>query len=182
VAVYDVAARRHSPMPVPLTELRRLVYDRTSDAMYLGGSTATDKAEHWKPMGPNLVRFDGWSAGPRIAWHLVLPHETSRGGHESHEPFDFAVAGDYAFVVYAGRLPSQNLPTGTVMVFDKQNRRYLGHMQPSGTRTGAVPMDALQDMVHSINAFRRADGEYLVWIEDDGYTKNVMYRWQPQSR
>ena len=40
-------------------------------------------------------------------------------------------------------------------------------------------MDALQDMVNSINAHRLADGEYLVFIEDDGYTKNVMYRWKP---
>jgi len=76
-------------------------------------------------------------------------------------------------------LPSQNLPTGTVMVFDKRDRRYLGHMQPSGKRTGTVPMDALQDMVHSINVFRRADGEFVVFIEDDGYSKNLMYRWKP---
>jgi len=110
----------------------------------------------------------------------VLPHETGKGGHESFEPFDFAVEGDYIFVVYAGRLPSRGLPTGSVMVFDKRSRAYLGHMQPSGTRTGAVPMDALQDIVHSINVYRRPDGEYLVFIEDDGYTKNVLYRWRPR--
>jgi len=55
----------------------------------------------------------------------------------------------------------------------------LGHMQPPGTRTGEVPMDALQDMVHSINAFRRSTDEYLIFIEDDGYTKNLMYHWTP---
>ncbi|CAN5356927.1 hypothetical protein BH23VER1_BH23VER1_17580 [soil metagenome] len=30
-----------------------------------------------------------------------------------------------------------------------------------------------------ITVFRRADGEYIVFIEDDGYTKNVVYRWKP---
>ena len=179
VLVYETATRRHTPMPAPLTELRRIVYDRGTDTMFLGGSTATDKAEHWKPMGPNLIRFDNWTRDRRTDWQLVLPHEKGRSDHESYEPFDFAIEGDYIFVVYAGVLPSQNLPTGTVMVFDKRDRRYLGHMQPSGTRSGTVPMDALQDMVHSINAFRRADGEYVVFIEDDGYTKNVLYRWKP---
>jgi hypothetical protein len=44
---------------------------------------------------------------------------------------------------------------------------------------GDVPMDALQGIVHSINAFRRHDGEYLVFIEDNGYIKNLLYRWRP---
>ncbi|MCL4205220.1 MAG: hypothetical protein KJ000_22280 [Pirellulaceae bacterium] len=180
VPVYSVATRKTWAAPTPFTELRRIVYDRDHDVMYLAGSTGDAQAEHWKPMGPNLIRFDRWSTEPTVAWHLVLLHEKGRGGHESHEPFDFAVEGDYVFVVYAGRLPSRNLPTGTVMVFEKRNGNYVGHFQPTGTRTGAVPMDALQDMVHSINVFRRDDGEYLVFIEDDGYTKNVLYRWKPQ--
>jgi hypothetical protein len=179
VPVYRLADRKQSPTPAPLTELRRIFYDRAEDAMYLAGSTADARASHWKPMGPNLVRYDRWREKHTAAWHAVLPHEEGKGGHESHEPFDFAVEGDYVFVVYAGRLPSQNLPTGAVMVFGKRDRRYLGHFQPSGTRDGLVPMDALQDMVHSLNVFRRADGEYLIFIEDDGYTKNVVYRWRP---
>ncbi|HEX8911061.1 MAG TPA: hypothetical protein VF796_01795 [Humisphaera sp.] len=176
---YRVEARKQWPMPAPFTELRRIAYDAQADVMYLAGSTAEARAEHWKPMGPNLARFDRWSEKPVTAWHTELAHEKAKGGHESYEPFDFAVEGDYVFVVYAGRLPSQNLPTGTVMVFDKRDRRYVSAMHPPGTRTGAVPMDALQDMVHSLNVYRRGDGEYLIFIEDDGYTKNVMYRWRP---
>ncbi len=68
-----------------------------------------------------------------------------------------------------------------VVVLDKRDSTQLGHFQPTGTRTGDVPMDALQDIVHSINAFRRADGEYLIFIEDDGYTKNMLYRWRPED-
>lgn len=179
VPVYRQAERKHFPTPALFTELRRIVYDRAADALYLAGSTPEAKAEHWKPMGPNLARFDQWHGERRLAWHEVLPHEKGKGGHESYEPFDFAVEGDYVFVVYAGQLPSRQLPTGTVMVLDKRDRHYVGHMQPDGIRNGAVPMDALQDMVHSLNVFRRANGEYLVFIEDDGYTKNVMYRWRP---
>lgn len=181
VPVYRQAERQSSAMPAPFTELRRIVFDRTADVMYLGGSTAQARAEHWKPMGPNLARFDAWHGERQLAWHEVLPHEKGRGGHESYEPFDFAVEGDYVFVVYAGRLPSRNLPTGTVMVFGKNDGRCVGHFQPDGIRSGAVPMDALQDMVHSLNVFRRVNGEYLVFLEDDGYSKNVLYRWHPNS-
>jgi len=179
VPVYRQSDRKSHPAPAPFTELRRIVYDRATDTMYLAGSTSEARADHWKPMGPNLARFDAWHGERKLVWHEVLPHEKAKGGHESYEPFDLAVEGDYVFVVYAGRLPSRNLPTGTVMIFDKKDRRFIGHLQPDGTRTGTVPMDALQDMVHSLNVFRRPNGEYLVFIEDDGYTKNVMYRWKP---
>lgn len=179
VPQYKPSTRTHFEQPQPFSELRRIVYDRTHDAMYLGGSTPQAKAEHWKPMGPNLVKFEQWHAQPNIAWHRVLPHETAPGGHESFEPFDLAVEGDYAFIVYAGRLPSRNLPTGTVMILSNKTGEHVGHLQPSGNRTGTVPMDALQDIVHSINVYQRSDGEYLILIEDDGYTKNILYRWHP---
>ena len=178
--VYRLATRVAHPMPGPLTEIRRVQHVRDEGLVYLAGSTAEAKAQHWKPMGPNLLCYDRRTKPWQLRWQMVLPHETGKGGHESFEPFDFAVEGDYIFVVYAGRLPSRGLPTGSVMVFDKRSRAYLGHMKPSGTRTGAVPMDALQDIVHSINVYRRPDGEYWVFIEDDGYTKNVLYRWRPR--
>lgn len=178
--VYRLATRVAHPMPGPLTEIRRVQHLRDENLVYLAGSTAEAKAQHWKPMGPNLLCYDRRTNPWQLRWQMTLPHETGKGGHESFEPFDFAVEGDYIFVVYAGRLPSRGLPTGSVMVFDKRSRAYLGHMQPSGTRTGAVPMDALQDIVHSINVYRRPDGEYLVLIEDDGYTKNMLYRWRPR--
>jgi hypothetical protein len=179
VPQYSIATRRSFPMPEPFTELRRIVYDSASDVMYLAGSTTVDAASHWKPMGPNLVRYEQWRQQRRVAWHLVMPHDAAGSKHESFEPFDFSVEGACVFVVYAGRLPSQNLPPGTVMIFDRNDKHLLGHLQPEGLRSGAVPMDALQDMVHSLNVHRCLNGEYLIFVEDDGYTKNLMYRWKP---
>lgn len=166
-------------MPAPFTELRRVFYDPASDTMYLGGATADHAAGHWKPLGPVLARYDHWTGDRKLAWQIVMPHEGSSGRHESFEPFDFAVEGDFIFVAYAGRLPSQNLPPGTVMIYAQKDGSLIGHLQPDATRAGPVPMDALQDMVHSINVHRRTTGEYLILIEDDGYTKNLMYRWKP---
>ncbi len=178
VPVYRADRRKHRTMPKPFTQLRRIAYERAKDVMYLGGSTEADKAHHWKPMGPNLVRYDHWSAEPEVAWSKVFPHEAGPGGHESFEPFDFAMAGECLFVVYAGTLPSLDLPMGTVMVVEKEDGNSIGHFQPTGIRAGEAPMDALQDMVHSINAHQRENGEYIVFIEDDGYTKNIVYRWK----
>jgi hypothetical protein len=53
VPVYEVSARRHTAMPAPLTELRRVIYDRTSDAMYLVWIEDDDYAKNvmyrWQP-------------------------------------------------------------------------------------------------------------------------------------
>jgi hypothetical protein len=179
VPVYREEHRTITPPPPPLKEIRRLVYDRANDVMYLGGASAEAPAGHWKPMGPVLARYDRWSQSPVLAWAVVLPHERGGSRHESFEPFDFAVEGDFVFVVYAGRLPSRRWPPGTVLVLRRSEGRAVGYMCPDGTRVGAVPMDALQDIVHSINVLRRSNGEYLVVIEDDGYSKNVVYRWKP---
>ena len=84
------------------------------------------------------------------------------------------------FVVMAGHLPA--LWRGAVLVLKADRGEAIWHCQPDGIRDGHVPMAALQDVVHSITAHHRADGEYWVWIEDDGYTgytKNLLYRWSP---
>ncbi len=179
VPVYRASDRTVTPPPTPFKEVRRLVYDRATDAMYLGGATAEVPAGHWKPMGPVLARFDRWSRSAVATWVVVLPHESGGSRHESFEPFDLAVEGEFVFVVYAGRLPSRGWPPGTVLVLRQRDGRPVGYMCPDGTRAGAVPVDALQDIVHSINVLRRSNGEYLVVIEDDGYSKSVVYRWKP---
>jgi hypothetical protein len=61
----------------------------------------------------------------------------------------------------------------------REDRTHVPIFQPDGIRDGHVPMDALQDVVQSITADHRADGEYWVWIEDDGYTRSLLYRWSP---
>ena len=70
---------------------------------YLGGSTAADKNQHWKPMEPMLARYDGWLRGTRQPrWRVTLPYARGSSGHESCEPMGSDVAGDFIFVPYTG--------------------------------------------------------------------------------
>ena len=39
----------------------------------------------------------------------------------------------------------------------------------------------IMDICHAINAYQRGNGEYIVFIEDDARSKNVMFRWEPDS-
>jgi hypothetical protein len=37
------------------------------------------------------------------------------------------------------------------------------------------------DVPNGISAYRRDDGEYLVFVEEDARGKVLMYRWKPAS-
>jgi hypothetical protein len=65
--------------------------------------------------------------------------------------------------------------TGRVEVFRTRDGSAVGHFEP-GDEVGEV---GLQDIRETLTAHRRADGEYIVFIEDDYKSKVVMYRWKP---
>ncbi len=170
---WDYAKMQLFPQPAGLKQIKRLRYDAATDVLYLGGITATDKNQHWKPMGPVLVRFDGWLHGERkLRWQITLPYARGAAGHESCEPMGFDVAGDFVFVPYTGSSKKDNVKLGRVEVFRTSDGSAAGHMEP-GAEVGDV---GLQDLRETLTAHRRADGEYVVLLEDDAKSKVVMYR------
>ena len=77
--------------------------------------------------------------------------------------------------------PTRALPreigfkTGHVEVFRTSDGTSVGHFEPS-PEVGEI---GLQDIEECLRAVRRADGEYLIFLEDDFKAKNVLYRWRP---
>ena len=129
-------------------------------------------------MGPVLERHDGWSksggAGvPR--WRIVAPYQQGSSGHTSCEPMGFDVAGDYLFVPYTGASKPLHFTTGHVEVLRADDGRSVGHFEPPAD-IGEI---GLQDIRECLRAHRRADGEYLVFLEDDYKAKVLLYRWRP---
>jgi len=175
---WDFASVRSFPHPAGFQQLKRLRYDPSADRMYLGGTTEEHKNQHWKPMGPVLACYDGWvkTAGrtePR--WQCLAPYERGSQGHSSCEPMGFDVAGEYLFVPYTGASKSLQFKTGHVEVFRAADGRSVGHFEPSPD-IGEI---GLQDIRECLRAHRRADGEYLVFLEDDYKAKVLLYRWRP---
>lgn len=153
--------------------MKRLRYDAASDTLYLGGTTAKDKNQHWKPMGPVLARYDGWLHGERkLRWRITLPYTIGSRGHESCEPMGLDVAGDFIFVPYTGASKKDGVKTGRVEIFQTGDGHSVGHVEP-GENVGEI---GLQDIRETVTAHRRANGEYIVLIEDDYKSKIVMFR------
>jgi hypothetical protein len=167
------------PQPGLFDQVRRVRYIHETDTLYLGGTTAEHKNQHWKPMGPVVARFDHWkkSGGktePR--WVVTLPYVAGSSGHESCEPMGFDVAGDFLFLPYTGRAKTAKVRCGHVEVIKAETGQAVGHFEPSAEVGDDV---GLQDIVESLRAWKRRDGEYIVFIEDDAKAKIVMYRWKP---
>ena len=170
---WSFATMQTFPPPDGFREVKRLRYDTASDTLYLGGTTAEDKNQHWKPMGPVLARYDGWLRGARTQrWRITLPYARGSSGHESCEPMGFDVAGDFLFAPYTGASKKDGVKTGRVEIFHTADGRAVGHVEP-GEAVGEI---GLQDIRETLTAHRRADGEYLVLLEDDYKSKVVMYR------
>lgn len=173
---WGYATMKTFPHPEGFLEVKRIRYDVASDTLYLGGTTAEEKNQHWKPMGPVLARYDGWlHGGQKLRWRVTLPYVHGSSGHESCEPMGFDVAGDFVFVPIVGASKKANVKTGRVEVFRAGDGQAVGHFEPS-EEVGEV---GLQDVRETLTAHRRAQGEYIVLMEDDYKSKVVMYRWKP---
>jgi len=80
-------------------------------------------------------------------------------------------AGDYAFTggwKERGRIWVNRLSDGAE----------LGVLEP-GPTVGGVNNTGWIDLLTGINAFRRQDGEYLVFVEENYKAKSLIYRWRP---
>jgi len=173
---WSYTAMRTFPHPGGFQEVKRLRYDAAGDVLYLGGTTAEHRNQHWKPMGPVAARYDGWLRGARQErWRVTLPYARGSSGHESCEPMGFDVAGEFLFAPYTGASRKDGVATGRVEVFRAADGQPVGHFEP-GPEVGEV---GLQDLRETLTAHRRADGEYVVLLEDDYKSKIVMYRWRP---
>lgn len=157
------------PSPAPFTELRRALYDASSDTLYVTGYTADAPRVGGlsKEVGRVLVRFDKWSSGaPVMRYQVALPWRLDA------KPI-FTLIG----LTQEGRYLFGVEPVGTVHVYDKDNGRELGVIKPGpevGRASGWV------DVPFGISAYRRENGEYLVFVEEDARGKVMMYRWRPQ--
>ncbi|MBN3758618.1 hypothetical protein G3N95_37305 [Paraburkholderia sp. Tr-20389] len=168
--VYSYADMTAYPVPPPFSEVKRAIYDPQTDSMYVTGYTPEAPFDRgfWKEVGRVLVRYDKWSSGNPVArYTLPLPWDTR--AKPVSTLIGLTVEGKYVFAVE---------PVGTVHVYDKETGTPVGTMQPGpevGRASGWV------DVPNGISAYRRNDGEYLVFVEEDARGKVLMYRWKPNA-
>ncbi len=171
--IWNYDTLRTFPHPVGFKQVKRARYLPESDTLFLAGTTDEHQNQHWKPSGPVLARYDRWLAGERTPrWRITLPYVRGSSGHSSCEPMGFDVAGDFLFVPYTGASKPHGVKHGRVEVFRATDGAGLGFLEPDP----AVGEIGLQDIRECLAARRRADGEFLVLLEDDYKSKIVLYR------
>lgn len=174
--VWSYETMRTFPSPAEFKHVKRIRYLPEFDALFLAGMTDQHKNQHWKPGGPVLARYDGWLKGDRkLRWKTVVPYADGSQGHSSCEPMGFDVAGDFIFVPYTGASKPHGVKQGRVEIFRTGDGSSVGHVEPSED-VGEI---GLQDIRECLVAHRRADGEFVVLLEDDYKSKIVAYRIKP---
>ena len=175
---WNYARARTYPKPPELDEIRRLRYLPERDVMLLGGNRGDDHNQHWKPMGPVLCLYDHWSGGkPILRKSIVLPYAKGSSGHESAEPISFDVAGDYIFVAYTRGLKEDGITNAFVKVLRLSDLSVVGNLSAE-SQFGEM---GLLDLVESTTAVRRANGEYVIFLEEDEKAKSIVFRWRPNA-
>ncbi len=163
--IYTSKASEEIPMPSPFTELERIKYFPETDTMYLSGYTIErPKTEgEWGYTGTEIVCYDQWSTARNIRWRIALPHNTTADPPEGMKAID--VAGDKVFAV--------TVFTAEVYVYNAKTGAFEMKLSPGQEVAGE---SGWVDIPYGLRAFRRQNGEYLVFVEEDAKAKIIMYR------
>ncbi len=164
--IYTYSSMQKEKTPSIFTDLRRIEYFPQTDTMYLSGFTKDHPAvgDDTKVVGSEIARFDNWSKGDRTPrWRIVVPYDTT--GKREVATAAMSVAGDYVFAV--------TFKTAEVYVYDAKTGTSAKKLKPGPEVAGE---SGWIDIPHGIRAFRRSNGEYLVFVEEDAKGKVIVYR------
>ena len=164
--IYNYSLMQKQTTPKIFNDLRRLEYFPETDTMYLSGFTVDHPAfgDDTGVVGSEIARFDNWNQGNRTPrWRIVIPYDTT-GKHEVSTAA-MSVAGDNVFAV--------TVKTAEVYVYNAKTGVQVQQLKPGpevGSESGWI------DIPYGIRAFRRSNGEYLVFVEENWKGKVIMYR------
>ncbi len=167
--IWDASTATTSSVPGFTYDVRRIYYDSDEDVMYVTGD---EPPGEWGTF-LKIKRYNNWLAGNRTSsFTVTLPYndpnytpETSYGGGQ---PVSFTVAGDYMFVLYG---------YGHVRIIDKHNGGLVGTMVQdiNGWKGGGGQVDA----AYGLTAYKRSNGEYIIFFENAAWANIMMHRWIP---
>ncbi|MDF5738014.1 MULTISPECIES: hypothetical protein [unclassified Nostoc] len=164
--IYSYSSMEKQTTPSIFNDLRRLEYFPQTDTMYLSGFTVDHPAfgDDTGVAGSEIARFNNWSQGNRTPlWRIVIPYDTT--GKREVSTAAMSVAKDYVFTV--------TVKTAEVYVYNAKTGVQVQQLKPGpevGSESGWI------DIPYGIRAFRRSNGEYLVFVEENWKGKVIVYR------
>jgi hypothetical protein len=168
MATYTVGAGFDFP---DLTEVDQVVFDvhaSKGGTLYALGSSGTQ-----------LVRYDHWDLGNRNStWSTFLTTDADITNYWNGETF--AQVGDFIFVDFNSGNANNVGQWGNHynQVYFAKNGAYVGRIV-ADMNVGGMANIGDTDESHSLSAFKRANGEYVLIREEDWQAKYLMFRWTP---
>jgi hypothetical protein len=176
-------------VPSEFLFMTRGQYIAETDTMYISGYAQGTPFLYLnatpQPAGNQIARYDHWSTQTQHKASWVAPLAATPGvkaapGQPQVYSFGYVdtwhVAGNRVFAGYmAGSTnPAGNkVPGGTVDVYDATTGAFLNSLLPGANIGGGI---GWMDIRYAVRAFQRANGEYVVFAEDDGFRRIVVYR------
>jgi hypothetical protein len=159
-------------MPAPFNKLERIKYFPETDTMYLGGYT-TERPKvgnEFGILGTEIVRYDNWNRTRNLRYRIFLPYEPATEIPVVTRAMD--VAGNSIFAV-TSTSNANSKGKADVNIYDALSGAFLTKLSPGSevySETGWV------DIPYGLRAYRRSNGEYVVFVEEDAKAKTIMYR------
>jgi hypothetical protein len=140
-----------------IKKIGHIIYEEKKDRMVFVTTSCRDLK------GGKIYTVSNWSKGNRKAVFLCTL--------KSSNPSSVTAVDDYFFEVgWQSR--------GKVWITDLNTGATVGTMEPYG-EAGTTQYTGWVDIGYGITAVKRKNGEYIVFVEDDGFGKVLMYRWRP---
>lgn len=186
VPIYDFAESTKLDIvnaEIGLDGVKRLVYDREADELYISGFSSQKPdvkldgsgTDSWWSMGSTVCMYKNVLASIKSNpsanfkninpdWRIFIPFVASGEEGSENTAKSFTVGGDYMFNTLA--------MNGRINVYKRTNGEYLGQIQPGSE---VSKQSGWTDIDYSINV-TKTPTEYLIFNEENANAKVIMYR------
>jgi len=151
--IYDVNKqvlwKQHLPK---FSAIERLEYHPETDTMFIGGFTPKSTPVSWGLVGDVVISFTNWSTNPNQQYSVSIPQD------KNNFPKTMTIAGQYLFVGY--------VQPGFAFIYDLETGLQV-------CCELVCPSQSWLDFPLSLKAYKRANGDFIVLMEQDGNGSKV---------
>jgi hypothetical protein len=155
---------------LPVTAVLGMQYDDATGAMYLYGPTTSGRYL--------LARYEKFgTAGQALDWQVDMNYTPCPDSKSVDlcTPWSMAFAGDRVYVADGAKAPGD--AWGKVRVFGAADGTYVGYLDAGPEVAGIAGW--VDTSVSGITAAELPSGEHVVFREEVGFGRTLMYRYTP---
>jgi hypothetical protein len=154
--------------PPEMSGMARVEYEAEKDSLFLFGPTKERPSPDKDVAGTEILRYDTWSKAPVLRSRMIMPEKGNQNWIVA-----ISVCGDW---VFAGERYGQRLN-----VYDSRTGERVTRLVPGPDVGGPEWYGGGLDCPQSVRAYRRKNGEILIFTEEVSYAKVLMHQWMPPA-